>query len=62
MNIFAHFKDTDSQCTQVIIHNKLFLLIINQFQCYYHRCDHYSQRSIERVVMIIFKKNFFTRV
>ena len=55
MNIFAHFKDIDSQCTQETIHTKLFLLIINQFHCYYHRRDHYSQRTIERVVMNFFK-------
>ena len=59
MNIFAHFKDIDSQCTQETIHNKLFLLIINQFHFYYYQCDHYSQRSIERVVMNFFKKPFF---
>ena len=60
MNIFAHVKDTESECTQETIHNKLFLLIMNQFQCYYHQCDHYSQRSIERVVMNFFKKLFYT--
>ena len=58
MNIFAHFKDIAIRRTQETIHNKLFLLIINQFQCYYHQCDHYSQRSIERVVMNFFKKTF----
>ena len=62
MNIFAHFKDIDSQCTQQTIHNKLFLLIIDQFHCYYHQCDHYSQRSIERVVMNFFKEVFYTRM
>ena len=41
MNIFAHFKDIDSQCTQETIRNKLFLSIINQFHCYYYRVDHY---------------------
>ena len=60
MNSFAHFKDIESECTQETIHNKLFLLIMNQFQCYYHQCDHYSQRSIERVVMNFFKKLFYT--
>ena len=56
MNSFAHFKDIDSQCTQETIYNKLFLLIIDQFHCYYHQCDLYSQRSIDRVVMQFFKK------
>ena len=59
MNIFAHFKDIDSQCTQDTNQNKLLLLIIDHFQCYYHQCDHYNQRSIERVVMNFFKK-FYT--
>ena len=62
MNTFAHFKDIDSQCTQDTIHNKLLLLIINQFQYYYHHCDHYSQRSIERVVTNFFKKLFYKRM
>ena len=60
--INEHFKDIDSQCTQNIVHNKLFLLIINQFYCYYHPCDHYSQRSIERVAMNFFKKLFYKRM
>ena len=60
MNIFAHFKDIAIRRTQETIHNKLFLLINNQFQCYYHQCDHYSQRSIERVVMDFFKNLFYT--
>ena len=51
MNIFAHFKDIESESTQDRIHNKLFLLVIDQFQCYYHQCDCYIQRSIERVAM-----------
>ena len=61
MNIFEHFKDIDSQCTQDTNQNKLLLLIIDHFQCYYHQCDHYNQRSIERVVMNFFKK-FYIRV
>ena len=61
MNIFAHFNDIDSQCTQQTIHNKLFLLIINQFHWYYYQCDHYIAKSIERVVMHFFKK-FKTRL
>ena len=60
MNSFAHVKDIESECTEDRIHNKLFLLIMNQFQCYYHQRDHYSQRSIERVVMNFFKKLFYT--
>ena len=56
MNIFAHFKDIDNQCTQQTIHNKLVLLIIDQFHCYYHQCDHYIRRFIERVVMRFFRK------
>ena len=60
MNIFAHVKDIESECRQDRIHNKLFLLIIDQFQCYHHQCDHYSQRLIERVVMNFFKKLFYT--
>ena len=56
MNIFVHFKDLDKQCTQQTILNTLFLLIMNQFQCYYHQCDHYLVRPIERVVMHFFKK------
>ena len=59
MNIFAHFKDIDSQCTQQTNHNKLFLLIINQFHFYYYQGDHYSRRSIERVVMHFFKNPLF---
>ena len=55
MNIFAHFKGIESECTQDRIHNKLFLLIIDQFQCYCHQCGHYNQRSIERVVMHFFQ-------
>ena len=51
MNIFAHFTDIEGGCTQDIIHNKLFLLNIDEFHCYYHRYDRYIQRSIERVVM-----------
>ena len=62
MNIFAHFKDIDSQCTQETIYNKLFLLIIDQFHCYYYQGDHHSQRSIERVVMNFFKKAFYTHM
>ena len=62
MNIFAYFKDIHSQCTQETIHNKLFLLIINEFHCYYHQCDHYIARSIERVVMNFFKNIFYTRM
>ena len=62
MNMFAHFKDIDSQCTQDTIHDKLFLLIINQFHCYYYQGDHYIVRSIERVVMNFFKKLFYTRM
>ena len=58
MNVFAHFKDIDNQSTQETIYNKLFLLIIDEFHFYYHQCDHYSQRSIERVVMNFFKKTF----
>ena len=58
MNIFAHAKDIESECTQDRIHNKLFLLIINQFHCYYHQCDYYVVRSIERVVMDFFEKSF----
>ena len=60
MNIFAHFKDIDSQCTQDTIHNKLFLLIINQFHCYYYQFDHYIQRLIEKVVMNFFEILFYT--
>ena len=52
MNIFAYFKDVNSQCTQETIYNKLFLLIIDQFHYYYH---HYRQRSNERVVMHFFQ-------
>ena len=55
MNSFAHFEDIESECTQDRIHNKLFLLIIDQFQCYYHQCDRYIQRSIERVAMDVFQ-------
>ena len=49
-------KDTAIRLTQKIIQNKLFLLIINEFHYYYHRCDHYIVRPIERVVMHFFKK------
>ena len=62
MIVFAHFKDIDNQSTQETIYNKLFLLIIDEFHFYYHQCDHYSQRSIERVVMNFFKKLFCTRM
>ena len=58
MNICAYFKGIESGCTQDRIHNKLFLLIIDQFQRYYHQCGRYSQRSTERVVMN-FSKNLF---
>ena len=55
MNIFAHVKDIESECTQDRIHNKLFLLIIDQLHCYYDQCDCYIARSIERVVMDFFQ-------
>ena len=60
MKIFAHVKNIAIRRTEETIHNKSFLLIMNQFQCYYHQCDHYSQRWIERVVMNFFKKLFYT--
>ena len=56
MNIFAHFKEIESQCTQETIRNKLFLFSIDQFHFYYHQCDHYIVRSIERVVIHFFKR------
>ena len=61
MNICAHFKDIDSECTQDRIRNKLCLFIIDQFHFYYHQCDHYITRSIERVVIHFFKR-FYTHV